>query len=129
MMRFRDFILKLQKDGRIVELKKPASLKLELAGVMKAFDGKPVYCEKVEETPGARVAGNVFCTRELVCEYLGIGKDELIPKLVNAINNPSKPEVIEAKDAPALEVTEPYVDLSKFPIPFHAPKDGGPYFA
>ncbi|HIH23099.1 TPA: UbiD family decarboxylase, partial [Candidatus Micrarchaeota archaeon] len=72
--------------------------------------------------------------RELVCEYLGCGKNELIPKLINAINHPSKPELIETQDAgyeiaPVLEVTEPEVDLSKFPIPFHAEKDGGPYFS
>ena len=59
-MAFRDFIAKLRKEGKCVELKKEASLKLELAGVMAAFDGTPVYTERVKETPGARVAGNVF---------------------------------------------------------------------
>ena len=125
---FRDFIATIRKEGKMAELVRPASLKLELAGVMAALDGKPVYTEKVAEMPGVRVAGNVFCTRELICEYLGITRDELIPKIASAINHPSEPELVDAKDAPVLEVDAP-VDLSKLPIPFHAEKDGGPYFS
>ncbi len=112
----------------MVELSKPASLKLELAGVMAAFDGKPVYTEKIKEMPGVKVAGNVFCTRELICDYLGISREQLIPKIAFAIKNPSKPQLVDAKDAPVLEVDAP-VDLSKLPIPFHAEKDGGAYFS
>ena len=125
---FRDFIAKIKGEGKMVELRKPTSLKLELAGVMAAFDGTPVYTERVKETPGARVAGNVFCTRELICDYLGINRDELISKIASAINHPSEPELVSAKDAPVLEVEAP-VDLSKLPIPWHAEKDGGAYFS
>lgn len=125
---FRDFIERLRKEGKLLELKKPASLNLELAGVMAALDGKPAYTEKVTGLPDARVAGNIFSTRELICEYFGIRKDELIPKFILAINNPGKPVLVGAKDAPVLEITEE-TDLSKLPIPFHAPKDGGSYFS
>ena len=125
---FRDFIATIRKEGKMAELAKPASLKLELAGVMAAFDGTPVYTERVAELPGARVAGNVFCTRELICDYLGITREQIIPKIMSAINNPSEPEVIGAKDAPVLEVDMP-VDLSKLPIPLHAEKDGGAYLS
>lgn len=127
MKSLRDFIEQLRKEGKLVELKKPVSKKLELAGVLKALDGKPVYTEKIAENPDARVIGNVFSTRELICDYLGIKQKDLIPTLTKAINNPSKPEL--AKTGPVLEVTEKEVDLSKYPIPFHAEKDGGPYFA
>ena len=126
---FRDFIAKLKKENKLVELKKPVSLNLELAGVMAALDGQPVRSEKIKETPGAIAAGNVFSTRALVCDYLEINENELIPLLIRSINNPTKPEVIDAKKAPVLEVTENEVDLSKLPIPIHAEKDGGPYFA
>lgn len=125
---FRDFIAQLKNGKKLVELKKPASLKLELAGVLAALDGKPIYTEKIAELPGARVAGNIFSTRELICDYFGISKGQLIPALIKAINNPSKPREISAKDAPVLEVSEE-ADLSKLPIPMHAPKDGGAYFS
>ncbi|VVB98461.1 3-octaprenyl-4-hydroxybenzoate carboxy-lyase [uncultured archaeon] len=127
MTSFRDFVEKLRKEGKLVELKKPVSKHLELAGVLKALDGRAVYTEKVKENHGARVVGNLFSTRELIAEYLGVKKEGLIQKITWAINNPSKPEL--AKSGPVLEVTETEVDLSKYPIPFHAEKDGGPYFA
>lgn len=127
-MAFRDFVEKLRKEKRCIELKRDASLKLELAGVLAAFDGKPVYTEHIAGLAGAQVAGNVFCTRELVCEYLGIKKSELVPSLSRAISNPSKPQLVAAKDAPVLEVDAP-VDLGKLPIPWHAKKDGGAYFS
>ena len=127
-MSFRDFIAKLKKEGKLVELKKEASLKLELAGVLLSLDGKAVYTEKVKELPGSRVAGNVFSTKDLVADYLGVKKEQLIPLLIKAINNPSKPKTVDARQAPVLEVTEE-TDLLKLPIPFHAPKDGGAYFS
>ena len=46
---FRDFIATIRKEGKMAELRRPASLKLELAGVMAAFDGTPVYTERVAE--------------------------------------------------------------------------------
>ena len=126
---FRDFLAKLRKEGKLLELKKPASLKLELAGILAALDGKAVYTDKISELPGsAHIAGNVFSTRELVCDYFGIKKEELIPKLIEAIKHPSKPAEISAAEAPVLEISEE-VDLTKLPIPLHAPKDGGAYFS
>jgi len=125
---FRDFVQHLRNGGRLLELKKQCSLELELAGVLAALDGKPVYTEKIEGLTGARVAGNVFSTRQLVCDYFGINENELAPALIRAINNPNKPELVGKKDAPVLDVSEP-VDLQKLPIPLHAPKDGGRYFS
>ncbi len=124
----RDFLSQLKAEKKLLELKKPASLKLELAGVLAALDGQPVYSEKITGLPGARVAGNVFSTRGLICDYFGIKQGELMPKLIHAINSPSKPGIIPAKDAPVLEVSEE-TDLTKLPIPLHAPKDGGAYFS
>jgi UbiD family decarboxylase len=126
MKSFRDFVSQIRQEKKLVELRKPASLHLELAGVLKALDGKPIYTEKISGLPNARVAGNIFSTRELICEYFGIGKGELMPKLIHAINNPSKPAATTA--APVLEVSRE-TDLPTLPIPVHAEKDGGPYFS
>lgn len=128
MASFREFLAAMRSSGKLVELKKSVSLHLELAGVLKALDGKPIYTEKIEGLPGARVAGNVFSTKDLICDYFGITKGELIPKLIQAINSPSSPAEVQGQEAPVLEVTEG-VDLSKLPIPIHAEKDGGPYFS
>jgi len=129
MNSFRDFVARLRKDGRLHVARKPVSKHLDLAGLMHALDGSPTYVPEVEEAAFPAV-GNVFSTRELVCDYLGITKDELVPKLVNAINNPTRPETVRsAKEAPVLENSLANVDLSCLPIPFHAEKDGGPYLS
>ena len=128
MKSFRDFIDSLRAQGKAVELRKPSSLNLELSGLLAALDGRMVYTEKIAELSGARVAGNVFSTRELICSYFGISQEELIPRLVQAINSPGKPKLVEAKDAPVLEETQE-ADLLRLPIPIHAPKDGGAYFS
>jgi UbiD family decarboxylase len=125
---FRDFIDRLRKEKKLAVAKKPISKDLDLAGLMHALDGKVVYAPQVEGSAFGAV-GNVYSTRELVCEGLGITKEQLVPTLVKAINNPSKPKLIDAKDAPILENTVEKVDLSCLPIPIHAEKDGGPYLS
>ena len=129
MKSFRDFVSELKADGTMVELKKPISKKLELAGVLHALDGKPVMSAHVKETPGATVVGNVFSTKDLIARYLGCGKTELTAKLAKAIDHPSQPQLVSKEKAPVLECTDATVDLDTLPILFFAPKDGGPYFS
>ena len=123
---FREFVMKLREDGRLKETKQEVQKRLDLAGLMHALDGNPVYVPQVSGSAFPAV-GNLFSTRGLVCDYLGITKDELIPKLVHAINNPTKPE--RAKSGAVLENTLDSVDLGCLPIPFHAEMDGGPYLS
>ncbi len=129
MTTFREFFERLEKSGRLTVIKKPVSKNLDLAGLMHALDGKVVYAPKVEGSDFGAV-GNLYSTRELVCDGLEISKDKLIPALIRAINNPSKPQLMKnPKDAPVLENSTTDIDLSRLPIPFHAEKDGGPYLS
>ncbi|MEM4336218.1 MAG: UbiD family decarboxylase [Candidatus Anstonellales archaeon] len=125
---FRDFLKELEKRKKLIKIKKPVSKNLEAAGLLKALDGNPVMLEKIKGSE-YKIAGNVFSTRELVAECLGVKKDALVGKMMNAINNPTKPKLVEKKKAPVLEITEKNVDLSKLPVLFHCEKDGGPYFS
>ncbi len=127
MKSFRDFIEQKRKEGKLVELKKPVSKHLELAGLLHALDGQVVLAHHISETPGAVVAGNVYSTRQLIAEHLGVKKEELVQKLMHAIDHPTKPKLVET--GPVLEESAADVDLSKLPILFHAPKDGGPYLS
>ncbi len=123
MTSFRDFIDILRKEKKITDIKKQVSRNLELAGIMNALGDEPVFFRDVEGSK-IPVAGNMFATRELVCNYLGIDKKDLTEKLVQAVKNPVVPELEET--GPVLEV-QGDVDLEKLPIPFHAEMDGGPY--
>jgi UbiD family decarboxylase len=118
----RDFIQRLEKEGKLKRISKPVSKNLEAAGVMKALDGTPILFENIE---GWKIIANLFPTRDLIAEYFGVQKNQLIPFITKAIDNPTKPETVA--DAACQEIVEDEVDLSKLPFLFHAPKDGGPY--
>ena len=129
MKSFREFVTELKNDGTLIELKKPISSHLELAGVLHALDGRPVMAAQIKENPGAVVVGNVYSTKDLIAKYLGCKKNDLTAKLAHAIANPSAPKAVPKDKAQVLEITESTVDLDKLPILFHAPKDGGRYFS
>jgi len=129
MKTFREFVSELKADGTLVELNKPISKRLELAGVLHAMDGKAVMSKSVKENPGSVVVGNVFSTKDLIARYLGCKKEELTARLAKAIDHPTQPKVVAKEKAPVLEITDASVNLDSLPILFHAPKDGGPFFS
>jgi len=120
------FVQKLQKEKRIAGIKKPVSEKFEASSLLHALDGKPVYFPKVGESEFP-VIGNLFSDRLLIAEYLGCAQEELVGKLMRAIDNPSPPK--EVKDAPFLKNEITPVNLDALPLLFHYPKDGGKYLS
>lgn len=124
MKSFREFV----NDIELVEIDKNISLKYELGAVLHEIGDKPIRFNSIKEVSGFKVVGNVFSTKDLVAQYLGVNKNELISKMTDAIKNPSNPEQIPLNDAPINEnVIESDIDLYKFPIPTYTEKDGGPY--
>jgi UbiD family decarboxylase len=123
-MGFRDFIHALQNSGQIATVRKPVSRRLEAAAVLDALDDRPVLFERVAESD-FRVVGNLFGTKQRFADYFGVEPRELIPRIVRAIEHPTRPE--ETNDAPCREVVEEEVDLDRLPILFHCEQDGGNY--
>jgi UbiD family decarboxylase len=106
----------------LVKIRKKVSKRFEAAAIMKEIEDKPVLFENVD---GWKVIANLFPTREIISEYFGIKKNELIRFVSKAIEKPTEPELV--KNAPCQEVVEESIDLTKLPILFHMPNDGGPY--
>jgi UbiD family decarboxylase len=121
----REFIKKLENEGKLKIIRNPVSRNLEAAGVMKTLEATPLLFENIE---GWKVVANLFSSRILIADYFGIKKNQLISLLTNAIEHPAKPEVIES-GAPCQEIVEEDVNIDKLPILFHAPKDGGPFIS
>ncbi len=120
----RGFLAELDKEGLLVKIQKPVSTKYEAAGALKALDGKPVLFESVKESE-MKIIGNIFATRELVAKYLKTTTPNLLFKMADAIEQPTKPE--EVKQAPFNEKHS--TDLSLLPILTHCEGDGGPYLS
>jgi 2,5-furandicarboxylate decarboxylase 1 len=122
----RDFIEQLQKKGELTKITKPVSTEYEIAGIIAALGEKPVIFENVRESSYSVVAGLVS-SKDLISQALGIQKNQLLPKLSNAIEHPVPPSMTQ--DAACQEVVETDVDLSKLPIMHYTEKDGGKYIA
>jgi UbiD family decarboxylase len=126
-MYFREYLEELDKSGSITKINKEVSIDVEAAAVLKAAEPSPILFENIQGYPDFRVAGNIFGTKISIANYLAISTAELIPKLTEAIDNRSPPEVIS--DAPCQEVVMDGVDLDKLPILKHNERDGGRYIS
>lgn len=125
-MSLRNYLEKLKKQGELVEVKKPISKDLDAAGFLKAVEPSPVLFHEIKETE-IGVMGNLFCTKQSFADYLGIKVEDIIPRMIDAIDNRSQPNVIEM---PACqEVVIQGGSLNLLPILKHCDKDGGNYLS
>jgi len=123
-MSFRDFLERLSRDGRLIQIKKEVSPEYDAASILNALDGNAVYFEKIS---GSQIpaAGGFCSSRELIAESLGIEKEQLLSTLANAIDNRKNPEVVEKGECQ--EIVQKDVDLTAFPLFKFVEGDGGRY--
>ncbi len=123
-MNFNEFLQKLDKEGKLIHVTKPVSVKHEIAAIMKKYDGQPLIFENVKDSY-MKIAANVLSTRDLVAQGIGVTKEQVVEKVADAIDNPSKPEQNDSLKDEYEEVE----DLTKLPILTYYEQDGGPYIA
>jgi len=123
-MNLRDFLSKLEKEGKLTLIKKSVSVQKEIANIIYSLDEKPVIFENVEGYDFPIFAG-ITSNRDIIAEGLGTTKDKLLFKLVDALRNPKEPEIV--KKAPCQEVVIKDPDIGKLPLLFHLDGDGGRY--
>lgn len=121
----------LEESGLLLRVKTEVDPTLELAGVAKRLEGgKCVLFEKVKgyETP---VLTGLLWNREIVAALFGLPAEEVPFAIARAIVAWQKdPHALPGRlleRAPANEVIEKEVDLSRLPVPVHALEDGGRY--
>lgn len=123
-MHLRPFLKQLEEEGKLVRIKKEVSVKYEIANIMYSLDEKPVIFEKVKgyQFP---VFGGITSNRDVIAEALGTTKEQLLGKLVEALRHPKPPTMVEKGSCQEVVVKNP--DISKLPLLFHVPGDGGRY--
>ena len=121
----RDFLAELDRKRELYHVKREVTAKYEIAAVASRLDGKALLFERIRESKDYKVAIGVCGTRASLAGALGIGEADLLPRVLEAIENP-KPFGLVDK-APCQEVVEDDVDLYRIPILTHCEKDGGPY--
>ncbi len=123
-MSLRAYLSKIRQHGAFVEINKPVSKHLQVAGILKALEPKSVRFQKVLES-NFPVMGNLFCTKETFAKYLGIPVQEIIPTLSQAIESHRRPRIAEDGPCQSVIINDP--DLDDLPILFHCEEDGGNY--
>jgi len=123
-MNLRSFLSKLEKEDKLVRIKKEVDIKFEIANIIYTLDEKPVIFENVKGYDFPVFAG-ITSNRDIIADGLGTTKEKLLSKLVKALRNPKEPKIVDK--APCQEVIIKDPDLSKLPILFHLKDDGGRY--
>lgn len=123
-MSFRELLETLRQTGALTEIDQSVSHHLQAAGILKQLEPDPVFFSQVAGSR-FRVAGNLLCSKESFARYLGIAVADIIPTLTKAIEEHSKPEIVES--APCQEVIHETPDLDELPMLFYCEGDGGRY--
>ena len=123
-MNLRNFLAKLEKEDKLVQIKKPVSVKNEIADIIYSLNEKPVFFENVKGYKFPIFAG-ITSNRDIIAEGLGTTKDKLLFKLVDALRNPSCPQITDNAPCQEIVITDP--DISKLPLLYHLDGDGGRY--
>ena len=86
-MNLRDFLSKLEKENKLVRIKKEVSVKYEVANIIYSLDEKPVIFDNVKGYP-FKIFGGITSDRDIIAEGIWTTKDKLLLKLVDALRNP-----------------------------------------
>jgi UbiD family decarboxylase len=119
----RAFLKRVEDNGDLMRIGEELSPEYEISAALKRFDaGKVLLFENVKGHTHS-VVGGVCGTRQRIMDALGVGPDQLYPRLLEATRSPKKCRI---GDGPVKEVVEEG-DLRKLPILTHFDGDPGPY--
>ncbi|MFH1403405.1 MAG: UbiD family decarboxylase [Candidatus Altiarchaeota archaeon] len=124
----REFIDKLDREGKLIKIDKEVDTKYEIAAILKKAEGNAVKFSNVKGH-NISVVGGVGSSRELIAKSLGIEQKNLLFRIADAIKNPKKPEVMEKPPCQEIVWKGKDADLTRIPLLTHYEKDGGPYIS
>ena len=109
-----------ESETQIIDEKVP--LDYRLTKEAKKYPKTPIYFPNF---PNGPLLINMWASRSRLAEYFDIKKGEIIEKLADAVEAPTKTKNV--KNGEFEDNVEKNVDLKKLPIPKYYPKDGGRY--
>lgn len=129
---FRSFLHDIEAQGEkdFVRISQPVDIHYEAAAILTKLERRqqlPVLLfENVEDKAMPSVV-NCYATRGRVANSLGIPKNQLSARILQAYHNPIPP--VEVQNAPVQEVilTGEQVDLGLLPAMLYHNTDGAPY--
>ncbi|MDG6229616.1 MAG: UbiD family decarboxylase [Candidatus Thermoplasmatota archaeon] len=123
-MNLRSFLEYLEAQEKLIRISKEVSHEFEIANIMYSLDEQPVIFENVKGF-SFPIFGGITSNRDIIAEGVGTTKEQLLFKLVEALQHPKTPPVVDS--APCQDVIIKNPDLRKFPLLHHLSGDGGRY--
>ena len=123
-MNLRGFLEWVEGEGRLLKVESAVEPSVEMARVIHAVEGQPILFEDPCRA-GWRVVSGVCADRSHFGWALGTDNAGIVPRLVDALDSPRQPVVVD--EAPCQQETVHSPDLSRIPILKHLEDDGGPY--
>ena len=125
-MDLRSFLKKLEQEQKLTRITKPVSHEFEAANIIYSLDEKPVLFDTIKGFDFPLFSG-ITSSRDIIAEGLDTTKEKLLFKLVDALQHPKEPKLIDSAPCQEQVIMEP--DLSKLPILYHLDGDGGRYLS
>jgi UbiD family decarboxylase len=123
-MKLRPFLKQLEAEDKLTRISKSVDINKEIANIIYTLNEQPVIFDNVKDYSFPVFSG-ITSNRDIIAQGLGTTKEGLLKKLVNALDKPIEPKIVNS--APCQEVVIKDVDLKKFPILLHLNGDGGRY--
>jgi 2,5-furandicarboxylate decarboxylase 1 len=123
-MDLREFLAWCEGSAGLQVVRQPVDPHLEMARLIHALEGQPVlFVDPMR--PDWQVVTGVCARREHFAWALGTDVGGILPKLVQALEQPQPPPTVS--QPPCQEIVDHRPNLGALPILTHLPGDGGPY--
>ncbi|MEM1515303.1 MAG: UbiD family decarboxylase [Candidatus Bathyarchaeia archaeon] len=126
-MSLRSFLKQMEESGEVIHVEDEVSPIFEVSAILQFFSqgNTPIiFFENIKGYNDVRIVGNICGTRRRLCMVLGVSEEKIYEKIIDAINKPEKPSLVE--DSPVKEVIEE-PRLSRIPVLRHFEEDAGQY--
>ena len=123
MTDLRNYISLIKKSGDLKIIKKPVSVKYEIAGITAKVDGSfVVLFENIKESKFNLVA-NLVGTRKRFSQAIGSDETKIHEKMISAIKKAKTPKLVSSGKF----MENKSKSISKIPIVTHFEKESGPF--
>jgi 2,5-furandicarboxylate decarboxylase 1 len=127
----RSFLEVLRNNGELLDIGREVDLKHEIGSVIASLERKGAEAAYFSKVKGhtVPVTGGLLSDHRKIALALGCTVEEVSDRVEAALEQKErvKPKTIENPAFKENILTGGQVDLSKIPIPVHAPDDGGPF--
>ena len=131
----RSYLDVLRANNELLQVTKEVDTVREIGAVMATLErtgGEAVYFSNVKgfDIP---VTGGMLSNHKKIALALECEPEQISDRVGTALENPLPAEIVDEsagkEDVPFKEnvITGADVDMTKLPIPVHAPEDGGPF--